>query len=126
MSAKQKHYVALHDDIQIATSTQKLPADTGQTGTWQAGGLQVVQGSTITVKGKNLALSAVMTWIYQGGTAGTAPLPPVTDTANLSPGPSLLKDGGQDLLLDGDEATGMVDANNKIFVSSSQTLLSTD
>ncbi len=37
-----------------------------------------------------------------------------------------LTDGGQDILLDGDEATGSVDSGNKITVSASQSTLSTD
>ncbi len=117
--------VAVEGDTQALTSTEKLPADTGQTGSWQADTLQVTIGKTVSVGGKKVELSAVMTWIYQGGTAGTSPMLPVTDTATLAASPTKLKDANQNVLVEGDEVTGTVDAGNKIMVTKSQDVLRT-
>lgn len=117
--------VAVEGDTQAVTSTSKLSADTAQSGSWQAGTLEVTTGTKLTAAGKKVELSAVMTWTYQGGTAGTSPMPPVSDSATLTAGPTKLTEGGQSVLVEGDEALGTMDPGNKITVSKSQDFLKT-
>ena len=82
------------------------------------------------MKGKLVEQSAMAAWQYVGGTnpspAGPVPLPPIPDSATLMAGATTLTDGGLGILIDGDEATGAVDSGNKITVSASQSILSTD
>lgn len=122
--------VAVNGDTQVKTSTAKLPADSNQTGSWQLVTSNVIKGRKISVGGKIVELSATAAWQYVGGTvgsppAGPIPLPPIPDSAILKGGTTKLKDGGQGILVDGDEAPGSVDGKNKITVSASQTILST-
>jgi hypothetical protein len=119
--------VAVAGDTQFETSTAKLQADTNQTGSWQPdpdpGALVVTTGETISVNGKKVELSAVMTWTYIGGAAGTSTMPPVPDTARLIAGPTKLTDANQHVLVEGDEATTV--NGNKIIVTKSQEILKT-
>lgn len=123
--------VAVDGDTQVETSTAKLQADANQTGSWQLVLSTIMPGQKLSVKGKLVELSATAAWQYVGGTtgsppAGPVPVPPIPDSAMLMAGATKLTDGGQGILVDGDEATGAVDSGNKITVSASQTILSTD
>jgi hypothetical protein len=120
--------VAVDGDAQVETSTAKVQADSNQTGSWQLVTSSVVQGQKLSVSGKRVELSASAAWQYIGGTTGSpaVPLPPIPDSATLMAGSTKLTDGGQGILVDGDEATGAVDSGNKITVSASQSILSTD
>lgn len=120
--------VAVDGDTHIETSTAKVQADSNQTGSWQLVTSSVVQGQKLSVSGKRVALSASAAWQYIGGTTGSpaVPVPPIPDSATLMAGSTKLTDGGQGILVDGDEATGAVDSGNKITVSASQSILSTD
>ncbi len=120
--------VAIEGDTQAQTSTAKLPADSHQTGSWSLVNFTVVTGKKVSAENKKVELSAVASWIYSGGTAGSppAPVPPVNDSASLQAGSTKLTDAGQGILIDGDEATGSVDSGNKITVSASQNILKTD
>jgi hypothetical protein len=117
--------VAVEGDTQVETSTAKLPADTGGSGSWQPGTLAVTTGETISVNGKKVELSAVMTWTYTGGTtANGSSIPPVPpDTATLTASPTKLTDANQHVLVEGDEATTV--NGNKIIVTKSQEILKT-
>ena len=118
--------VAVEGDTKEITSTAKLPADAGQSGAWKAGSLQITTGDTISVDGKKVELSAMMTWTYEGGTAANnSPLPTLMDSATLSAGATKLKDKNRSILVDGDEISGTVDSGNKIVVSVSQGKLTT-
>ncbi len=123
--------VAVDGDTQVETSTAKFQADSNQTGSWQLVTSNVVQGKKVSVKGKLVEQSAMAAWQYVGGTtgsppAGPVPLPPIPDSATLMAGATTLTDGGQGILVDGEEATGAVDSGNKITVAASQSILSTD
>ena len=120
--------VAVDGDTQVETSTAKVQADSNQTGSWQLVTSSVVQGKKLSVEGKLVELSATAAWQYVGGTTGSppVPVPPMPDSATLMAGSTKLTDGGQGILVDGDEATGSLDSGNKITVSASQNMLSTD
>jgi len=119
--------VAVAGDTQFETSTAKLPEDTDQKGSWQPDpdALVVTPGQTISVNGKNVELSAVMTWTYIGGTASNAPIGLFQDKAELKAGPTKLTDANQHVLVEGDEAKGERDPGNKIIVKTSQDILKT-
>ena len=115
--------VAVDGDTQVETSTSKFQADSNQTGSWQLVTSSVMKGQKLSVDGKLVELSATAAWQYVGGTTGSPPsgpipIPPIPDSATLMAGSSKLTDGGQGLLVDGDEATGSVDGGNKITGSS--------
>ncbi len=120
--------VAVDGDTQVETSTAKAQADANQSGSWQLLMSNVVTGTKLSVDGKFVELSATASWIYSGGSAGSPPAPvgPFSDSATLMAGSTKLTDGGQGILIDGDEATGAFDSENKITVSASQSILSTD
>jgi hypothetical protein len=121
--------VAVDGDTQVVTSTAKHPEDSNNTGFWEPGELVVTTGESISVNGKNVELSAVMTWEYEGGTEGTNPVisvGPFSDKAELIAGPTKLTDANQHVLVEGDEATGKIDSGNKIIVTKSQDLLKTN
>ncbi|HGG57903.1 MAG TPA: hypothetical protein ENK31_08930 [Nannocystis exedens] len=119
--------VAVEGDTAVETSTAKLQADTNQTGSWQLLMSNVLTGAKISVGGKAVEISAEATWMYVGGTAGTPPVPVVaSDQAQLRGTSTVLTDSGDPILLDGDQATGMLDSGNKISVAVSQQILSTD
>jgi len=119
--------VAVAGDTQFETSAAKLPADAGQSGSWQPGELLVTSGQTVSVNRKKVELSASMTWTYVDGlTAAGSPLSPApVDTATLTAGPTRLTDSRQHVLVEGDEQSGTVDVGNKIIVSKSQDILKT-
>lgn len=120
--------VAVEGDTQFETSTEKLKADSNQTGSWQLVTSQVVTGQVVGVDGKLVEIMATAAWVYAGGTSGSppVPVPPVPDQAVLQGTSTILTDMGQAILLDGDEATGAVDSNNKITVAASQSILASD
>jgi hypothetical protein len=120
--------VAVEGDTQFETSTEKLKADSNQTGAWQLVTSQVVTGQIVSADGKKVEIMAMAAWVYAGGTSGSppVPVPPVPDQAVLQGTSTILTDMGQAILLDGDEATGAVDSNNKITVAASQSILATD
>jgi hypothetical protein len=123
--------VAVDGDTQVETSTAKIQADLNQTGSWQLIASHVTTGQKLSVHGKMVELSATAVWQYVGGTAGSPPSAPVpiivpTDSATLNAGSTKLTDGGRGILLDNDQATGSVDRGNRIRVSASQHILSTD
>ncbi len=120
--------VAVEGDTVAETSTQKLKADSNQTGSWQLVTCEVVTGMKVAADGKKVEVMAMASWIYAGGTTGTppVPLPPVPDMAQLQGTSTVLTDSGMAILLDGDEAAGAVDGDNKIVVTASQTILHTD
>ena len=72
-----------------------------------------VKGTALFVNNKAVVRSATCTFV-EGGT-GT------TDVVNLQPGSTLLNDGGQNLLLDGDSITSPL--GNKLEVDVSQQVL---
>ncbi|HFE47536.1 MAG TPA: hypothetical protein ENJ18_18955 [Nannocystis exedens] len=122
--------VAVEGDTAVETSTAKLQADTNQTGSWQLlMSNNVLRGAKVSVGGKAVEISAEATWMYVGGTAGTPPVPvPVvaSDQAQIRGTSTVLTDSGDPILLDGDQATGMLDSGDKISVVTSQEILSTD
>jgi hypothetical protein len=120
--------VAVEGDTQAETSTQKLKADSNQTGSWQLVTCEVVPGMKVSAGGKKVEVMAVAAWMYAGGTTGTppVPLPPVPDMAQLEGSSTVLTDSGMAILLDGDEMAGSVDGDNKIVVTASQKILNTD
>ncbi len=123
--------VAFDGDTQVETSTAKSQADANQTGSWRLVTSSVVTGQKLSVRGKMVELSATAAWQYVGGTTGSppsgpVPIAPIPDSAILEAGSSKLTDGGRGILVDGDKATGSVDSGNKITVSTSQEILSTD
>lgn len=119
--------VAVEGDTAVETSTAKLQADTNQTGSWQLLMSNVLTGAKVSVGGKSVEISAEAKWIYVGGTAGSPPVPVMaSDQAQLIGTSMVLTDSGDAILLDGDEATGMLDSDNKIAVAASQKILSTD
>ena len=119
--------VAVEGDTAVETSTAKLQADTNQTGSWQLLVSIVLTGPKVSVGGKAVEISASASWMYVGGTAGSPPVPVMAaDQAQLMGTSKVLTDSGNAILLDGDEATGMLDSGNKIAVAASQQILSTD
>ncbi len=119
--------VAVEGDTVVETSTAKLQADTNQTGSWQLLMSTVLTGSKVSAGGKLVEISAMAQWMYVGGTAGSPPVPVMaSDQAQLRGTSTVLTDSGDAILLDGDEATGMLDSGNKIAVAASQQILSTD
>ena len=120
--------VAVEGDTQAETSTQKLKADSNQTGSWQLITCEVLTGMKVTADGKKVEVMAIAAWMYAGGTTGSppVPLPPVPDMAQLEGTSTILTDSGMAILLDGDEVAGSVDGDNKIVVTASQKILNTD
>jgi hypothetical protein len=120
--------VAVEGDTQAETSTQKLKADSNQTGSWQLIKLEVMTGMKVSAGGKKVEVTAMASWMYAGGTTGSppVPVPPVPDMAQLQGSSTILTDSGMAILLDGDEAAGSVDGDNKIVVTASQKILHTD
>ena len=119
--------VAVDGDTQFETSSATLAADTDGTGAWHLTSSSVTLGATLSVNGKPVEIAATASWTYVGGAAGgTALVPQPTDSATLTAAATRLKDNDDNLLLDGDQATGAVDANNRIVVAASQNVLRTD
>jgi hypothetical protein len=118
--------VAVDGDTQVETSTKKQDADANKTGRWTLVSSSVTRGSKVSVGGKLVELGATASWSYVDGSSGNSPIPPISDSATLRANPTRLKDSGSDLLVDGDEAHGTVDGDNKIVVAVSQTKLRTD
>lgn len=123
--------VAVDGDTQAKTSQKKHPADTNSTGQWSLiqSSVTVTKGSKVSVNAKLVELGATASWTYAGGTTGNsppAPVGPFSDSATLNANPTDLKDEGRSILVDGDQATGSVDSDNKIVVTASQSKLRTD
>ncbi len=119
--------VAVNGDTKVETSTAKHQADTNQTGSWQLIKFTVLKGGKVCVQDKLVEQSATAAWQYIGGSTSSPPVPvgPFPDNAALNPGATVLTDGKQGILVDGDQATGAVDGGNKITVAASQKILST-
>ncbi|TMQ07441.1 MAG: hypothetical protein E6J90_05275 [Deltaproteobacteria bacterium] len=119
--------VAVDGDTQVKTSSKKHSSDTNSAGKWQLVSSSVTQGSKLSVAAKLVEIGATASWSYVGGTAGSPPVAvgPFSDSATLTASTTRLKDKGKDLLVDGDQASGSVDADNKIVVTASQSKLRT-
>jgi hypothetical protein len=118
--------VAVDGDTQFKTSSKHISADTDNAGSWSLVNSNVTKGTKVSVGGKFVEIMATATWSYTGGTASGNPVPPVPDSATLSPGPTILEDSGSHILVDGDKATGTADSDNQIVVSASQQKLETN
>ena len=120
--------VALTGDIQFKTSTRKHPADEHQTGRWVLVNSHVLYGQEMRVGDKRVALRATAAWSYEGGTSGSPPVAVSVrvDEFTLAARPTLLQDGGEDVLLDGDEETGSGDPGNQIVVVVTTSVIETD
>jgi len=108
------------------------PSDICGTGSWQKISLVITNGNKITVDDKKTELMAVGTFQYVGGTvpgppSGTcstpSPLSPINEIVTLMGTSNSLKDAGQKILREGDEATGIQGPENKVYVDSGQTKL---
>lgn len=122
--------VAVDGDTQAKTSQKKHPADTNSTGQWSLTQSSVTKGSKVSVNAKLVELGATASWTYAGGTvpgpSGSVAVGPFSDSATLNASPTDLKDEGRSILVDGDQATGSVDSDNKIVATASQSKLRTD
>ena len=117
--------VAVDGDTKPVTSTLHVAADTDMTGSWTLKDHSVTKGTKVSAKGKFVELMATASWTYEGGSASGNPIPPVSDSATLSAGPTILEDNGSHILVDGDQASGSTDVKNRIVVSASQQKLQT-
>ncbi len=118
--------VAIKGDTQAKTSSAKDAKDTSQSGAWGSTFINVTSGKKCKVNGKPVELEATAGWIYKGGIVKgppDAPIPPFSDDASLKAGSSKLKDGGKNILVDGNKAQGKIDPANQIGVWSSQSKL---
>jgi len=118
--------IAVDGDTQIETSSSKHPLDANHSGQWKKVTFTVTKGDKVSVNGKLVELGATASWTYVGGANGNTQVGPFSDSATLTASTTKLKDKSRDVLVDGDQATGSVDSNNKIVVSASQQKLTTD
>lgn len=119
--------VAVDGNIEFETSSEKHDSDSNKSGSWKLIESGVTLGSILTVQGKLVAIEAFAKWQYIGGTTGSPPtsVPPVDDSATLSPTATVLTDNGDHLLLDNDQQSGQ-EEGNKIVAVASQSILKTD
>ena len=127
MSSKE---VAVDGMTSVTTSSAKMPADTCQTGSWGNTAFSVIKGTKVSVNGKKVEKSATAVWSYTGGSTTNPappppclPLPPIPDSAVLTPSTTKLKDNSGNVLRKGDKATGAADTGNYIEVDAGQTKL---
>ena len=120
--------VAVEGDIQFETSSAKHPSDTNSAGSWSLTDSSETLGTTLSVESKKVVIEASASWTYSGGTAGSpaSPVGPFSDSATLTPGITVVKDNGSNIVLDGNEQAGSQDSGNKIVAVASHSLLKTD
>ena len=118
--------VAIDGDILTETSTAKNSLDVDQKGKWVLSVLTVKLGEKISVAGKKVVTEAEATWEYLGASANNAPVQVPPEKIKLTAGDTKLTDFGNNVLVDGDEVSGLVDPANKIKVQVSQNSLKTD
>ena len=118
--------VAIDGDIITETSTAKSSLDVDQKGKWQLTVLTVKLGEKISVAGKKVVMEAEATWEYLGASANNSPVQVPPEKIKLTAGDTKLTDFGNNVLVDGDEVSGLVDPANKIKVQVSQNSLKTD
>jgi hypothetical protein len=119
-------FVAVAGDTKIKTSTKKHASDTNSAGQWKLVSSTVTSGEELKVNGALVEISAQATWSYVGGTAGNTTVGPFPDSATLTAGTTRVKDKGRNILVDGDNASGSADGDNKIEVTASQSKLATE
>ncbi|HEX7837650.1 MAG TPA: hypothetical protein VF469_09320 [Kofleriaceae bacterium] len=120
--------VAVDGDTQVKTSSKTHDTDTNKSGQWTLVTSSVTRGNKVSVNAKLVEIGATASWSYIGGSTGSpsVTVPPISDSATLKANPTLLKDQGRDILVNGDQASGSVDSDNKIVVTTSQNKLRTD